>query len=871
MAKAGPKKKTAAKKKGSATKAPSSVREKKTTSQPVLPIVGIGASAGGLEAFSQLLSSLPSDVGMAFVFVPHLDPTHESAMSELLGRQTKMPVVTVQEGMHIRANQIFVIPPNTEMTIEDSVLHLAARKRGEPSMPVDVFFRSLAATHGSNSIGIILSGTASDGSLGITAIKNEGGITFAQESRSAKYDGMPSSAVSTGCIDFVLSPSAIAAELVNIRKHPYLTQPREIIPHLPEELDGDLPQLFRILKQASKVDFSDYKPATVRRRILRRMALKKIENIKDYVRFLREHHNEAEALYQDILINVTSFFRNSEAFDSLKEVAYASIFKNRSANDTIRVWVPGCSTGEEAYSHAICLVEYLSEVRSDVALQVFGTDLSEGAIQKARAGIFKESIAADVSPTRLRRFFNKVEEGYQISKSIRDICVFARQNVFSDPPFSKMDIVSCRNLLIYLGPALQRRVIPIFHYALKPNAYLMVGNTEGLIGNGSELFDIVDKKNRIYLKRPVASPVSFGFTVEQFEAAGGGVIPSHDPKETDLQRLPENLQKEAERLLLARYSPPAVVVNEKLDILQTRGHTGRYLELAPGKASLNLLRMARPGLLFELQKAVEAARKTGTPLTRERLQVENNGELDTVNLEVIPFRVAQSSAPVFLIVFNERGAFPAAQTQQSKPPIAPESETAKDRQIQQLNQELAATKEYLQSIIEEREATNEELQSANEEIQSANEELQSTNEELQTSKEELESANEELNTVNEEMQHRNHQLSQLTNDLTNLLNSVNMAIVMLGPDLSVRRFTLQAEKALGLSAIDVGRPIGNVKLRLEVRDLETRALDVIRDMAAQQVEVEDGSGGKHLLRIAPYRTNDNKIEGVVLTMPDTHI
>ena len=878
MAKSDPSrnKKKAAEKRQPVAAASASTRPTKDGTGSTFPIVGIGASAGGLEAFSLFLSALPEHLGMAYILVPHLDPTHESAMTELLGRQTRMPVVTVQDGMRVQPNHVYVIPPNTEMTITDSVLSLSTRKRGGQPLPIDVFFRSLAEAHGSNSVGIILSGTASDGSLGIGAIKGEGGITFAQDSKSAKYDGMPSSAIATGCIDFVLPPAGIAKELTNIGAHTYLTRQPGAVQELPEETDGDLTQLFRILRQTSKVDFSEYKPATVRRRILRRMALKKTESIGDYVTYLRDHRMEAEALYQDILINVTSFFRNPEAFESLKKTVYPRIFKGRSPNDTIRVWVPGYSTGEEAYSHAIGLVEYLTETRADIPLQVFGTDLSEAAVQKARAGVFKESIATDVVQTRLRRFFNKMEEGYQISKSIRDICVFAQQNVFTDPPFSKMDIVSCRNLLIYLGGSLQRRVIPIFHYALKPNGYLMVGNTEGLVGSGADLFDIVDKKSRIYLKKAVPSPVSFGFSMEQMEPAGG-LTSSRPPKEADLQRLPENLQKEAERLLLARYSPPAVVVNETLDILQTRGHTGRYLELASGKASLNLLRMARPGLLSELQKAVESARKTNAPVIRERLQVESNGDLGMVNLEVIPFRVAQASFPMFLIVFNEterngveRSANPESGEKQ-RPSKASEKAAGRDQQqMEQLKQELAATKEYLQSIIEEREATNEELQSANEEIQSANEELQSTNEELQTSKEELESANEELNTVNDEMQHRNLQLSQLTNDLTNLLNSVNMPIVMLGPDLSVRRFTLQAEKALGLSAIDVGRPISSVKLKLHIPDLDNRAMDVIHEMASQQVTGKDDSGNDYSIRITPYRTGDNKIEGVVLHMPDTH-
>jgi two-component system CheB/CheR fusion protein len=836
------------------------------------PIVGIGASAGGLDAFTQLLNALPGNLGMGYVLIPHLDPSHESAMTELLRRHTRMPVLTVQSGMRVRPDHVYIIPPNTEMTILDSVLRLSTRRAGEHAMPIDVFLRSLAEAHGPDAIAVILSGTASDGTLGISAIKSEGGITFAQEPKTAKYDGMPVSAMATGCVDFVLPPAGIATELDKIRRHPYLARgPEADIETLPPEQDDDLTQLFRILKQETKVDFSEYKPATINRRILRRMALKKFDTVHEYTAYVREHRLEALALYQDILINVTSFFRNPEAFEALKKVVYPRLIKKRPPHDPIRIWVPGCSTGEEAYSHAISLIEYLADERIELPLQVFGTDLNEAAVQKARAGVFKESIAVDVSPTRLRRFFNKVEEGFQITKSVRDVCVFAPQNVFSDPPFSRMDLVSCRNLLIYLGPSLQRRVIPIFHYALRPNGYLLVGNTEGIVGSGAELFDIADKKNRIYEKKAVPSRLFFGFSMEQSDPAGV-IMPPREPVESDPQRLPENLQKEADRLLLARYVPPAVVVNEQLDILQTRGHTGDYLELAPGRASLNLLRMARPGILSELQKAVQAARKAGAPITRERLQVEKNGAVTLVNMEVVPFKVGPGAPATYLIVFNDADSTEKAEKAGRR---LPEKEPHVDgdgglqRQIEQLTHELNATREYLQSIIEEREATNEELQSANEEIQSANEELQSTNEELQTSKEELESANEELNTVNDEMQHRNLQLTQLSNDLTNLLNSVNMPIVMLGPDLSVRRFTQQAEKILGLGAVDVGRPIGNVKLKLDVPDLERRSLDVIQDAVPQQLTVKHGNS-RYMLRITPYRTTGHKVEGVVLTMPDPH-
>ncbi|HLW54388.1 MAG TPA: chemotaxis protein CheB [Candidatus Angelobacter sp.] len=834
------------------------------------PIVGVGASAGGLEAFTELLKSVRPDLGIAFVLVPHLDPTHESAMTELMSKATRMPVLQVEHGMRVERNHVYVIPPGHEMSIKNGILQLEPRRQ-HPPMPIDLFLRSLAEDQHNNAIGIILSGTASDGTLGLSAIKGEGGITFAQDSKSARYDGMPNSAVASGAVDFVLPPAKIAEELDKIRHHPYIASGHDDrIEALEAEGTSDLGHLFRILKQVSKVDFSDYKPATVRRRVLRRMALKKIEKVSDYVAFVRENPLEAEALYQDILINVTSFFRNPDVFEALKQSVYPALLKDRAPNDTVRIWVPGCSTGEEAYSHAVSIVEYLSEVRAEVSVQIFATDLSEPAVQRARLGIYKESITTDVVPTRLRRFFNKVEGGYQISKSIRDLCIFARQNVFSDPPFSKMDIVSCRNLLIYLGPALQRRVIPVFHYALRPNGFLILGSTEGLLGAGAELFDLVDKKSKIYLKRPVPSPVSLGFSMERFDT--GSDEASTELKEQETPKIPADLQKEADRLLLSKYVPASAVVNEQLDILQTRGHTGRYLELSPGRASLNLLRMARPGLLFELQKAIESARKSNLPVLRENVQLESNGNLQLVNIEIVPLRLGAAPQPNFLIIFHE--SQDDANTSVAQPRVGASSvASAESEQVQekqkQLREELAATKEYLQSIVEEREATNEELQSANEEIQSGNEELQSTNEELQTSKEELESANEELNTVNEEMQHRNQQLSQLNNDLTNLLNSVNIPIVMLGPDLSVRRFTMRAEKVLGLSAIDVGRPISNLRLKVTIADLEEPVLDVIRDIIPKQQEFRDADGNSYNLRITPYRTSDNKIEGVVLVLLDT--
>jgi two-component system, chemotaxis family, CheB/CheR fusion protein len=831
------------------------------------PIVAIGASAGGLEAFSNLLRVLPPEPGFSLVFLPHLDPTHDSAMVELLSRTTRMPVVQAAEGMAVACNKVYVLPPNSDMTISNAVLRLEKREaaRGR-HMPIDTFFCSLAEDQMSNAIGVILSGTANDGTVGLLAIKSGGGITFAQDSESAKYDGMPSSAVSAGVVDFVLPPDRIAQELLNIQKQPSKKQPSADASGGQDYL---LKEIFRLLKSFSKVDFVDYKVATIRRRILRRMNINQITELADYVKLLNRNPQEIEALYRDVLINVTSFFRNPEVFVSLREIVYPKLLADRSSSEPIRVWVPGCSTGEETYSHAISLVEMLSELRQEIPVQIFGTDLSENAIQHARVGIYKESIGAEVSEIRLRRFFRRVDGNYQISKSIRDMCVFARQNVFSDPPFSRMDLISCRNVLIYLSPVLQKKVIPIFHYALKPAGFLLVGNSEGLVGSGAEIFDLVDRKNKIYGKKAVPSPVTFGLITSPGP-------PLHEVREKPVRgkeeeppKPPTDVQREADRLLLAKYVPSAVVVNDELEILQSRGRSNRYLELPTGRASLNLLKMARPGLLYELRSLIEKARKNGLPSSKEEVLIEDGAESTAVRLEVIPFHTPARDQRHFLVLFEEKDHKPGlAPTKPPQQQGAREIADAKDVQIAQLKQELASTKEYLQSIIEAQEASNQDLQSANEEIQSGNEELQSTNEELQTSKEELESANEELNTVNEEIQHRNQQLAQLSNDLINLLNSATIPMIMLGEDLHIRRCTPEAERAFGFSDTEIGKALTHLTLQLDLPQLERWMLDVMRDVTMRNEQVQARDGKSYKLRITPYRTLENKIDGVVLTLLD---
>lgn len=851
----------------SAKPAAKGAKQEPTAPGRTFPVVGIGASAGGLEACQALLKVLPANLGMAYVFVPHLDPSRESALREILARASSMPVIEVEEATTMTPNHVYVIPHNCEMKVQEGILHLFEREHPRPvNTTIDTFLRSLAADQGGNAIGIILSGTASDGTIGLTAIKAEGGITFAQDS-SAKYDGMPASAINAGAVDMVLPPEGIAGELARIARHPYVSGSSDSVIAYTKE--AQMGQLFAILRRATRVDFSEYKPPTISRRVARRMALHKIEALPDYIALLWRDPSEVHALYKDLLINVTSFFRAPEAFDALRKIVYPELLKSHAVSaSAIRIWVPGCSTGEESYSIAISLTEFLEEQRIEIPLQVFGTDLSEVAVQRARLGLYKETIEADISPVRLRRYFHRVDSGYQISKTIRDMCIFSIQNVFADPPFSRIDLLSCRNVMIYLSQTLQKRVIPVFHYALAPNGFLMIGNAEGLLGSGPELFEMADKKQKIYRKKSIPTPMTFGFAVRNTaEPFPNGQAQQAEAKPPEPAHVSMDLQREADRLLLARYAPPSVVVNEELEIVQTRGDTGPYLQLPPGKVSLNLLKMVRSGLLFDLQNALEEARKSGVDAVSSGLQVEREGIPTMTSLRVTPFRSPAQNQTSYLVIFEppESGSL-STSGGPILSPLGEDERTVKDKQLAQLRQELAATREYLQAINEALESTNQDLQSANNEIQSGNEELQSTNEELQTSKEELESANEELHTVNEEMQYRNDLLMQLNNDLTKLLNTVNVPMVMVGPDLSVRRFTPLASTVLGLMATDVGRPLTRLRLKLQAENLEQMMLGVMSNMRPSEHRVLNDEGQSCELRITPYRTADNRIDGVVLSV-----
>jgi two-component system CheB/CheR fusion protein len=827
------------------------------------PIAGIGASAGGLEAFSQLLELLPAEPGLALVFVQHLSPKNVSLLPDLLGAHCKLPVIQVADGMHVAPNHVYVIPPDMSMTLQNGALHLTQRPGDHgPYMPIDTFFVSLADFAQTRSIGVILSGTASDGSLGIKAIKAAGGITMAQLPETAKFEGMPRAAIATEAVDLVLTPDDIAQELVRIAGDPYVAPTPAVAADKsePAVAEGQLAPVFELLRKATGVDFSYYKPPTIRRRIQRRMVLHKLAKFEHYLKYLEENPAEVQSLYRDILIHVTRFFREPESFNALKDLVFPKITEARKSDNPIRIWIPGCSTGEEAYSVGIVAREYLSDHDLTSPIQIFATDLSESAVERARTGIYPKNIAADVSPERLRKYFAETDGGFQINKSLRDLCVFARQDLSRDPPFSKLDLIVCRNVLIYLGPVLQKKLMTIFHYALKRHGFLMLGHAE-TVGSHADLFGVVDKKHRIYSRKSVDAPVPVSFPVE-YSASRHQL---HKKLELQPRSVP-NVHSAADRLLLDRYTPPGVLVDSALQIIEFRGGTGRFLEPAPGDASLSLMKMAREGLLYGLRSALQSARKSNKPVRREGLRVKFNSHVLHVGVEILPLGPPTDDQH-FLILFHEE---PSGRSRRSDSKSADKptrkANQAEKLEIARLEHELAASREYLQSVIQDMEAANEELQSANEEILSSNEELQSTNEELDTAKEELQSTNEELNTLNEELHSRNEQLARLNSDLVNLLASVQIAIVMVSADLRIRRFTPIAEKLFNLIAGDIGRPVSHIQPNIHCPDLGQLIQEVIDTISLIEREVQDRNGRKYLLRIRPYKTLENKIDGAVLVL-----
>ncbi|HEY0552946.1 MAG TPA: chemotaxis protein CheB [Thermoanaerobaculia bacterium] len=834
--------------------------------QTSFPIVGIGASAGGLEAFRLLLQSLPVDTGAAFVLVQHLSPTQESILPALLARSTGMPVGEATDVQKIEANHVYVIPSQMDLAITDGHLALLPRTAApERHMPVDLFFRTLAEMRGSQAVGVVLSGTGSDGTLGLKAIKAAGGICLAQDPQSAAFDGMPRSSIAGGSVDAILPPDGLAREIARLAGGSYLRQPVEDSTHegLLEAERAALEAIFLELRRVTGKDLAGYKKPTLLRRIRRRMALRQIDRIADYARHLESDPGEAQGLYQDLLINVTSFFRNPEIFAALRRDVFPRLLQDRAGDAPVRVWVPGCSTGEEAYSIAICLLESLDDVAAGPPIQIFGTDVRDDAVGKARAGIYLENIAAEVSPERLARFFAKVEGTFQISKTVRDLCIFARHDLIRDPPFSRLDLISCRNVLIYLEPSVQRRVMANFRYALNPKGFLLLGSSETVVAS-SDLFQPVDREHRVFAPVETATPAGFGAGSAArpgtpASAVRAGAIGRQSGERGEVQR-------EADRILLSRYVPAGVLVDDNLEILSFRGDTQPYVGHGTGNASLSLPSLIEKGLLAGLRELIQEARATRAPVRRQGLSFRHDKRFRSVDLEVVPVQASAGGKLCFLVLFAESPPAGASPEPAHLTPSLPTRE--EERQIAHLEAELATTQQYLQAVIEDQNTANEDLQSANEEILSSNEELQSLNEELETAKEELQSGNEELSTLNEELQNRNLELGLLGDDLVNLFAGLHIPVVLLSLDLCLRRFTPAAARLMNLLPTDVNRPLSDIRPNFDLPSLEAVILEAIATATLIEREVRDRQGSWYSLRIRPYRTRDNRIDGAVMILVD---
>lgn len=820
-------------------------------SESSFPVVAVGASAGGLEALSAFLKALHARTGMAVVIIQHLAPQHESALTQLLSRATSMPVVEVSQGMVVERNHVYVIPPDKTLTIQEDALILMPRERASiPHHPIDEFYVALARERKTAAIGVILSGSGSDGTVGLKAIKAEGGVTFAQEPKTAAWPAMPTSAITAGSVDFVLPPAGIAAELARIGRHPYVLARGDA----PE--GDDLERIYLLLRSATGIDFRLYKQPTVSRRVARRMALQKATSLNDYVRLLKQNTGEIKALADDIFIHVTGFFRDPESFQALRKRVFPKLHLNRRPAP-VRVWVPGCSTGEEVYSIAMLLLESLRENANQTRIQMFGTDVSEVAVERARAGIFSDAALRGVSPARLRRFFLKVEHGYQINKDVRGVCVFARHDLANDPPFSRLDLISCRNVLIYAGPTLQNRILSAFQYALKPGGFLFLGKSEA-ISAYSGIFAPEDRNHKIFSRKSEAT-LSPRFDWRLDDRKDPGSIPLR----TALPVLISDFRKQAEQVLLHRYAPSALVIDSDFRILHVQGDIGPYLVLPTGPPTIQLLKMLRPEFVLDLRRTLSKAQKESATAATETIHFEHRGQPCAVRLEVSPLRKGDGGKPDLLVIFN---ALPPAEVPSPKTRSKDHSKRAS-----LVEKELEATREYLSSLISDHETAQEQMKAAHEEILSSSEELQSTNEELETAKEELQSSNEELLTLNEELLHRNLDLSVLTNDLNNVLVGVDIPVVVLDGSLHIRRFTPMAGKFLNLIETDVGRPFSDVASALEVPDWDALFAEVISQIRPLEREVKDRNGHWLSLRIRPYRTSDNKIDGVIVILLDTDI
>ena len=850
-------------------------------------VVAIGASAGGLQAVRDILAGLPADTGMAFVLITHLSPDHKSYMAEILSKATAMPVTPMEDGQQPLPNQLYVLTPNFDATIEGGRFRLQARPPGHVHhLPIDLFFRSLASDQKNHAIGVVLSGADADGALGLKTIKGEGGIALVQAPDTAQHSSMPRNSIAADHVDRVLPPAEIATELQSLALQ--FTRPGvrqlEASPGFEKSGGGDaeaqlFAHLLQMLRTVSGLEFRLYKEQTLRRRVARRMVLLHIDTLAEYVRFLQGHSDELRTLQEESLISVTRFFRDPEFWEILKTAVLPVFCYGRPPEKPIRIWSAGCSTGEEAFSFAITVLEYLSANNLETPVQIFGTDASDRAIDFARVGLYPDSISADVSPERLRRFFVKRESGYQVSRRIRDTCIFARQNLSGDPPFSHIDLLSCRNVMIYFQQILQHRVIGTFHYALETNGYLLLGMSESL-REFPELFDTFDRKYKIYSKLgDNSSPASFNppDLLTSFRP-----FPIHQDEPLSLRNWPDlDLQHAADRIVLARFAPAGLVIDDQLNVLQVRGQAAPFVELPSGVVDLNMLRLLRPEIVSQVKDRVEQAIRENVPISITPVTLRDSLGLRQLQVDVLPIGSVTPRPRCFLVLFQPSMDTPAVSVGELLPPEANEASaqggsgtgpgsSGNEARSTQLRTDLDSTRLHLHLLLEERDMHNQELVSANEEIQSANEELQSSNEELETTKEELQSSNEELQTVNEELQQRNHVLLQTGNDLTNLLNSVNIPLLMLTSELKIRQFTPPMQRLMNIRPADIDRSISEIRLQLSVEDIQPLLVDVLETLNARELEVTDRDGRWHMLRIRPYRTAENRIEGLVVVLVDIH-
>lgn len=833
------------------------------TGKPIgFPIVGIGASAGGLEALTTFFQAMPPEPGIAFVLVVHLDPQHVSILPELLQKQTAMTVLQAADGLVVKPNHVYVIPPNRNLTILNGTLQLLdlTPSRGI-NLPIDSFLRSLAQDQERNAACVVLSGTGSDGTLGLKAIKSAFGLVLAQDEESAKYDGMPRSAVSTGLVDFVLPPQEIPAQLIRCLVSK-AGRSADAGVSLGEPFLQALQKVFVILRARTGHDFSHYKVNTIARRIERRMNIHQIGEIDDYIRYLRESDREAEILFKELLIGVTGFFRDPAAFEALATKILPEFLADKPNGYQTRIWVPGCATGEEAYSLAILFHETAERMQRSFHVQVFGTDIDDEAIATARLGVYPHGALEDLSPERVSRFFDReTDNRYRIKKQIREKLVFAAQDLIKDPPFTKLSMLSCRNLLIYLDGHLQRRLLPMFNYCLAPGGLLFLGSSE-TAGLDADLFSVLDKKWKIFRRKSSAASVARAMEITAPRYHGE---PAEREPRNLVQRAEElSAMQLAETILQQSNAAPCAIVNDLRNVVYIHGRTGRFLEPAQGRASANILEMARPGLRAALSAGLRKAAVKQQEVVAREIRIESEQGVTMIDLSVRPLLGQGALQDLMLVVFDVVPMGPAAEESGKSRKTDP----ASSRTVKELEDELLFTREDLQTTIEELETSNEELRSANEELQSTNEELQSTNEELETSKEELQSMNEESVTVNQELQARVDELGRVNDDLANLLDSTEIATVFLDGDLRVRRFTPRATDIIPLTVADFGRPIEHFATRLPGADLADQSRKSLKDLSVQRVEVEDREERVFSVRTRPYRTAGNLIDGVVITFED---